>query len=129
MLSTLRVSPSLISPVHLRAVLNEIFTRLPKHYIFFANPEKELWHFYEALTNNTIIILTKLIISMDIPLLEVDSKFDLYNAYNFGIPYMPENISESEEKSPYGMTATYKLEAPAVMINHARAHYSLLTRE
>ena len=128
MLSTRKLFPGLISPVHLRATLHSILSQLPVHFVFPANPDTDLWYFYQTLTCTTAMSPGNVIVTVDIPLLEVNSPFDVFQVLNFDLPYFTGNVS-AHDIMQYDLTATYKLESTALIADKGRTQYALLTNK
>ncbi len=127
MLSTGRLFPSLISPIHLKDVLMDIATKLPNNLQLPANPKTDLWHYYQSTSTTAVMSPTAIIITMDIPLLEIGASFDVYEVFNFDMPYSPANETINDNKIHYNMSARYEIETNGLLIDQARNHYCLLT--
>ncbi|KAH3755679.1 hypothetical protein DPMN_190377 [Dreissena polymorpha] len=127
MLSTGKLFPSLISPIHLKDVLLDIATKVPNNLQLPANPKTDLWHYYQSTSTTVVMSPTTIIITMDIPLLEIGASFEVYEVFNFDMPYSPINETINDNKIHYNMSARYELETKGFLIDQARNHYCLLT--
>lgn len=115
------LSPSIVTPGHLREVLLGIQTELPHHLRLPVDPTKELWK-YNALGCVTLLENRKLLILMSIPLLDRESVFEIYQVINLPMPY-PRGDQGS------GMVARYKMETEYIALNPGRTKFMLLTAE
>ena len=117
MLAQGRLSPIVISPEMLLQVLNEIEDRLEPPYVLPRKPSKHLWHYYKTLKCSTVIHEQKLIMIIDIPLVNANSKLEIFEIFNLHL---------TGGKS-FGMTtAKYKIQSKGLAINYGRTEYMLL---
>lgn len=120
-----KLNPSTISPSNLRALLLEIKAHLPPTLSLISEPKTDLWSFYEQLQTSALLDENRIVVVIKIPLLQTNNQFEIYKVFNLPIPF--KNIQTDNPKAP-DMTATYSLEADALMIDKGRTKYSLLTQ-
>lgn len=82
MLSLGHLSPSIVTPGHLRDILLGIQTELPHQLRLPADPNMELWRYYSSLGCVTLIENDKLLALVPIPLLNRGSIFEFFQAIN-----------------------------------------------
>ena len=70
MLSLSHLSPSTISPKNLRALLLDVKDKLPVSMQLPADPESNIWYFYNTLTCTAYLDGHKILIVLTIPLLD-----------------------------------------------------------
>ena len=107
------LSPSLVSPTHLRDILLKIQTELPHHLRLPSDPTRELWRYYSSLSCITLVEEKKILALVPVPLLDRDSTFEVFQVINLPIPY-------PNPKQELGVVAKYKLEAECIALNLAR---------
>ena len=115
------ISPNLLSPEELSKVLFQIRSKIPSAFRLPTHPGRKLWSYFRTLNCKAIIEDNKLIVVISIPLLDADEKYQLYQVHNLAYPD-PFGTPESS------MTALYRLESDAFMVNTYRTEYVLLTR-
>ncbi|XP_045163143.2 uncharacterized protein LOC123527611 [Mercenaria mercenaria] len=130
MLSLGHLSPSLITPSNLKELLLDIKSRLPKTLILSDDPVSKLWHFYQYLTCTTVMHQSNILVLVSIPLLDLNENYEVYELHSMPFPYfVGENMTKGSKESKNGlkeMTATYELEASAMLINQGRTKYALI---
>ena len=86
MLSLSNLSPSTISPKNLRALLLDVKDKLLASMQLPADPESNIWYFYNTLTCTAYLDGHKILIVLTIPLLDLK---EIYEIYKFIIyPYL-----------------------------------------
>ena len=124
MLSLGRLAPSTITPNNLKALLLDIESHLEPHLKLPADPQKELWTFYQFLTCSTILQNNMILVLVPIPLLDFSYEFEVYRVHNLPVPFTQTN---SKESTP--MTAQYDLESEALVVNVQRTRFAFITEE
>ena len=81
------LSPSLVTPSHLRELLLRIQTEISHHLRFPVDPVKKLWRYYRGFTIVTIQESSKLSVLLYVLLLERVSTFEIYEVINLHNPY------------------------------------------
>ena len=119
-LSLGRLSPIVIKPHTLVKILKSIKNKLSPPLTLVREPEVNLWYFYKTLKVATIIHDQKLIVVIDIPLVNTNSKLELFQIHNLPFP---------GQKEFRGATAKYDIESTGLAINHGRNEYILLNKE
>ena len=127
-LSTGKLTPGVISPQALRNALIEIGLHLPTMLQLPMNPQDDLWTFYQTVKCDTIIDNNKILIMLNIPLINQAEKMDIYKVINLPLPFYESNGDKSK-KEESSMIAYYNLETKLFAIDHSRTRYSLLTPE
>ncbi|XP_053397042.1 uncharacterized protein LOC128556334 [Mercenaria mercenaria] len=125
-LSAGRVFPGLLSPFHLRALLVEIQNQAPKTYALPADPSTDLWKYYQFLRSSTMIAEDKIIINIHVPLIDFNSRFDVYRIHNFELPYSNINRSSIPQSSQVHLVAKYDLEFSALLFNRERTKFAVI---
>lgn len=125
MLSSERLSPSVIAPAMLRKILLEIENKLPRSLRLPDNPNKTLWKYYKYLTCSTIVRDKQILIVVSIPLLDLSSTYKVFNVHNLPLPFMnrTKGVIQSTE-----MTAQLEIEANSIAFNVERTKYILLDK-
>ena len=125
-LSTGKISPAVITPPQLREALVEIEKNLPPTLRLPNDPAVDLWSYYRTVTCGSLMLDNKIIIVMNIPLIDYTNKMELYRAISLPLPnlYMSPDEGKEEDKS---MLASYKLETSVFAIDKNRVKYSVLS--
>lgn len=114
-LSLGHLAPTVIHPRELKQILTEIQTHIPK-YLTLPTEIEDIWYYYKTLTCVTVIQDRKFITIVNLPLLELNSVFELYQVHSIPFPYPGTK-----------MTATYTLESTNIAVNEKQTEYILLT--
>lgn len=122
MLSLGHLSPSTVTPDEFRQVLKEIQSHLPFYLKLPNDPETNLWDFYNILTCRTVLDQDHIYIVISVPLLDENSKYEIYKIHNLPVPF---NTSSKVQSS--GMVAKYSLESHAIAVNGDKSKYVLLS--
>ena len=85
MLTSGKLSPSLINPTHLQIELESIQKQLPPTITLPEDPTQNIWHYYKYLTLNYIPLEDKIIMLVKIPLVDNQSALSLYKIYNLPV--------------------------------------------
>ena len=109
------LSPSVISPKQLQDILYDIQKHIPE-YLSLPQDPKTIWYYYQSLTTVTIIKRKKLLTLVSLPLIDTNSRYELYQIFNLPVPY---NLTR--------MTAQYELETNHLAVNIKRTQYMLLS--
>ena len=118
MLSSEKLSPLIISPMKLKATLQDIASKLPRAFRLPDNINTNLWKYYTYLKCATIVSNNQIIIIVSIPILDFSSKFEVYNVHTF--PVALANTSHA------GMTAQIDSDISIIAFNKERTKYILL---
>ena len=118
MLAHGRLSPIVISPETLLQILNEIADRLEPPYILPRKPSKHLWHYYKTLRCSSVINEQKLIMIIDIPLVNSNSRLEIFEIFNLHLTGV-----KGFDKT----TAKYRIDSKGLAINYGRTEYMLLS--
>ncbi|ESP03279.1 hypothetical protein LOTGIDRAFT_171626 [Lottia gigantea] len=122
------LSPSIIKPGSLRKLLIEIQRQLPPSVMLPKDPRKNLWHYCRILNCITFIEDNKIIVVVNIPLLDSEGSFEIFKIHNFPMPMTNKKIL-SKSKATFKMVASYRLEAEVIAINNDRTKYAILDRD
>jgi hypothetical protein len=120
MLSLGHLSPSTITPVNLRTLLQDIQIQIFPNLKLPADPVKDLWKFYQLLQCTTIWEDDKIIVLVPVPLLEVNNVLEVFEVINLPLP-LPQATAEHKR-----LTASYVLEAKALAVDAKRSRFVLL---
>ena len=124
MLSLSHLSPSTISPKNLRALLLDVKDKLPVSMQLPADPESNIWYFYNTLTCTAYLDGHKILIVLTIPLLDRKEIYEIYKIHNLPLP---KNQKLTSETKTLNAVAKYDISAEALMINEDRTKYTLLS--
>ena len=91
---------------------------LPKQLMLPKNPREKPWFYYTILKTNTIALESKLVVTLEIPLLDVARKFSVKEAISLPVPYFTSNI-----------TAEYELEFKNFAVSTDGKQYVIFTLE
>jgi hypothetical protein len=127
MLSLQKLTPALLTPMHLRTLLNEIETKLPKIFAFPFNPKTQLWEFYTSLHCITILSADRLGIIIDILLKPVSESFRLVQAIPLHVPYLNETAPVNVSSNALHFTASVEVETDYYLINTDLSQYVMMT--
>ena len=120
MLSRGRLSPSVLTPRKLLEILKEIKGKLPALFSLPKDPVTNLWYFYQTLKVATMISEGKILIFVTVPVIEVSSKFEVFQIHNLPVP----------GKRAFGdHIAKYEIDSLGLAINAERTAYMLLNKE
>ena len=120
MMSLGHLSPSIISPKNLKAVLTAILKKLPTGMLLPNNPITDLWSYYQVLTCQTVMEENRIFVVMSLPLLDFNSNYEIFKPFNLPLP-----INDRNDKS-VTMLAYSNLEAKAIGVNLKRSKYIIL---
>ena len=128
MLANGELTPVVIAPIKLKDALIKIEQNLPEILQLPVDPTENLWAYYQTIKCATMIEDNKVIIILNIPLINLAEKMDIYEVINLPLPNLklPQLVNNLDTKS---MLAAYDLEAHAFAIDTTRTRYSLLTKE
>ena len=126
MLSLGHLSPSVISPKNLKDLLIEIESHLPTFLQLPYDPRREIWKLYKILTCTTVPEKGRFLVVVSIPLLDKNSKFEIYEIFNIPVPKVNQEIQDNNTSH---MVAWYQLETTSIAINTNQMKYVLLTEK
>ena len=119
-----RLSPSTVTAANLRNILMSIQERLPKTIGLPFDPRTHLFEYFQYLKCMTIFQDNRVIITINIPLMEFTQRYDLFQAISLPAPLL--GTARSEEKE---LLAYYKLEASYLAVNPSKTQFILLDEE
>ena len=126
MLSLGHVSPSIITPEHLKKLLLEMQSKLPYHLTLPEDPIENLWKYYQSISCTTILDEDKFFVIVSVPLLDRETKFEIYRVYNTPLPYYKKSIPTELHPDIF---IQYRLESSALAINAEKTKYMLLNSD
>ena len=105
-LSSGRVNPNVIDPIHLRTELINIQKDLSPTLALPENPANNIWHFYKYLTITPVPHYDRLIMLIKIPLVDAESTMPLYKVYNLPIfhPHIGKSLQYNIEGNNLAIT-------------------------
>ena len=83
--ATNKLTPNIIDPTHLRQELIKIQGKCISTLALPEDPYTNIWHFYKFLTVAPMNHANKLVLMMNIPLVDLDSIMTLYKIHNLPI--------------------------------------------
>ena len=117
-LSTQQLSPNLLPAPELVRILKSIEVELPPQLILPRDPRAKPWYYYTILKTSTMALERQLVITVEIPLLDVTQKFHVKEAISLPVPYHKTNI-----------TVEYELEFKNFAISTDGRQYVIFTLE
>ena len=125
-LSTGKISPAVISPPQLREALLDIEENLPSTLRLPNDPIRDLWSYYRTMTCGSLMLENKIVMIVNIPLIDYTDKMELYRAINLPLPNLRSFVRDRREID-VSMLASYKLETTVFAIDKNRLKYSMLS--
>ena len=125
MLALGRLTPSLITPEHLKTILIDIRTKLEPTQDVPNDPETELFKYYQYLTCTAIIHRNKILVIIPVPIVDYENTFDVYQIYNLPMPV----IRKDETGAQRHMTIQYELESTAIAVNREHTRFTPLSSQ
>ena len=123
MLSLGHLSPSVITPKNLKHLLIDMSSKLPHHLTLPDDPDEGLWKYYQSLTCTTILDKSMFLVVVNLPLIDRDHKFEIYQIINSPLPYHDPKLDAEQQPK---FSARYKLESMALAINPEKTNYMIL---
>ena len=114
--TTGKLTTDILDPTHLRQELLKIQKQLPDTLSLPDDPNSDIWHFYKFLSVVSVTHINNLILMINIPLLDMDSKMTLYRTYNLPI-FNP----------AIGKSLIYQLESNNLAVTKDNKHAAILT--
>lgn len=114
-LSLGHLSPSVLPSFQLKRILLDIQSKLPDNLKLPKNPQA-VWYYYQVLNCVTLIKDHQFITIVNVPLLDRNSEFSIYEIHNIPLPYQQT-----------GMVANYELETNHLAVNTKQTEFALLT--
>ena len=84
-LSTGKLSPDIVDPIHLDKELTDIQKQLTPILMLPEDPTTNIWHFYKYVTMTPIVHQDRLMMLIKIPLIDTDSEMTLCKVYNLPV--------------------------------------------
>ena len=84
-LSTGKLSPDIVDPIHLGKELTDMQKQLTPTLMLPDDPTTNIWHFHKYLTVTAIVYQDRLMVLIKIPLIDTDSEMTLYKVYNLPV--------------------------------------------
>lgn len=109
------LSPTIIPPRDLKRILTSIRSLIPNYLMLPADID-DIWYYYKTLSCVTMVKDHRFITLVNLPLLDLNAQFELYQVHNIPLPY-----------ARSGMTATYTLETTTLAVNAKQTDYIILT--
>ena len=125
MLSLNHLSPSLITPKNLKQLLLTIKTKLPFSLKLPEDPDTNIWYFYKTLNCKTLLDNDKLLVVINVPLLDQNGEYEVFKVHVLPLPWV-ESLSTPQLPN---MVATYDVQYTGLLINKERNRYALLDTE
>lgn len=119
-----RLSPSTVTAANLRNILMEIQERLPKTIGLPFDPRTRLFEYFQHLRCMTLFQDNRVIVTINIPLMEFTQRFDLFKAISLPAPLLGTTRFEKKE-----LLAYYKLEASYLAVNPSKTQFILLDED
>ena len=126
MLSLGHMSPSTITPTSLLTILNDVKVHLPPRFKLPDEPHEALWDYYKHLKCSTILYDNKILVLVNVPLLDTNGHFEIYRVHNLPVPITINEINKQAINSVHNMLSQYRLETTLIAVNAKRTQYLLL---
>ena len=117
-LSTQKLSPNLLPAPELVKILKSIEVELPPQLMLPRDPREAPWYYYTILKTNTVALGRQLIVTIEIPLLDVTQRFRVKEAISLPVPFETTNL-----------TGEYELEFKHFAVSADGRQYVVLTWE
>ena len=114
-LSLGHLAPSVIRPTELKRILVDIQGKVPKRLTLPA-PVEHIWYYYKTLNCVTIIKNKRFVTLVNLPLLELNAGYEVYQVYNIPLPYLDTH-----------MTAAFEIETNVIAVSEQHTDYFLPT--
>ena len=118
------LSPSTVTADNLRSILLSIQERLPKTIGLPFDPRTPLFEYFQYLKCMTLFQDNRVIITINIPLMEFTQQYELFKAISLPAPLLGTRCSKGIE-----LLAYYKLEASYLAVDPGRTRYILLDED
>ena len=82
-----KLTPAVIDPNSLHAILNGIRSSLTPRYYLPVDPDKNIWFYYKTLSCAMLQRGSQFLIIASVPLLDTKYKFDVYKLYNMPVAF------------------------------------------
>ena len=128
-LSMGQVTPSTISPSELRKLLRDIERKLPTGLQLPIDPDDNLWDFYRLMTAKTLFDDNRMLMIVDIPLVNFLQRLQIFKAYNLPVSHPEMYANQTSHGIRKHLTAYYDIETDVIGIDPARTKYVLLHKE
>ena len=99
----------------------DVKDKLPVSMQLPADPESNIWYFYNTLTCTAYLDGHKILIVLTIPLLDRKEIYEIYKIHNLPLP---KNQKLTSEAKTLNAVAKYDISAEALMINEDRTKYT-----
>ncbi|MCG8033766.1 MAG: envelope fusion protein [Candidatus Thiodiazotropha taylori] len=119
-----RLSPSTVTAANLRGILMGVQERLPKTVGLPFDPRTHLFEYFQYLKCMTLFQDNRVIITINIPLIEFTRRFDLFHAISLPAPLLGTPRAQKKE-----LLAYYKLEASYLAVNPEKTQFILLDED
>jgi hypothetical protein len=77
MLSMGHLSSRVIDPNNLRILLSDIKSKLPPHLRLPKDEKRDIWQYYQFLTCSTVLEKDRILVILNVPLMDLTGKFDI----------------------------------------------------
>ena len=120
-----------IKPKKLQETLLTIKEKLPESLKLPFNPRTQIWNYYRMVTSSAIFENNKILIILDIPLINRGTQFEVFKIYNMPVPNVAisKQFPKEEPLKNRHLVANYMLEAKALAINRQRTKFVIMTDE
>ena len=123
-----KISPAVIKPSQLFELLVDIERKLPPSLRLPIDPRKDLWSYYRTTSSGSMILDEKIIIILNVPLIDPTNKMEIYRAVNLPLPNIALSTQKGKNKEQ-PMLAQYHLEKSVFAIDKSRMRYALLSED
>jgi hypothetical protein len=114
-----------IDPNNLRILLSDIKSKLSPHLRLPKDEKRDIWQHYQFLTCTTVLEKDRILAILNVPLMDLTRKFDIYKVHNLPVPV--HNMTTSSK--PNSMVAHFDLETQYFAVNKDKTKYSLLDND
>ena len=117
-LSLGHLSPAILPPNQLQMMLLAVRNKIPARLMLPGDPITQLWYYYTRLHCSAIVHANKLVVLVNLPLLDSSGQLEIYTIVNMPVPYPSTNL-----------TAVYALQFQQFGISKDRTEYVILSNE
>ena len=131
LLSLGKITPITIKPKKLKETLITISEKLPESLRLPFNPKTHIWNYYRMLTCSVVFENDRILVVINVPLINRGTQFEVFKIYNVAIPSVAisKQLPLREQLGNRHLVANYKLEATALAINQQRTDFVIMSEE
>ena len=103
-----RLSPIILPVEDFKEILIAIDDEIPDHVMLPHDPHEKPWYYCTIMSSTTIAFDDKMVITVNIPLLDASRAFTVVEAINLPVPFPPSNVTARYELEFFSVSADKK---------------------